>query len=78
MKCWNCQAELIWGSDHVMEDCEDFVVESNFSCPECHAFVLFYHAVEPDTGLDVPQIVRDLETIGLNVMTDVPEIKAKA
>jgi DNA-directed RNA polymerase subunit RPC12/RpoP len=45
MKCWNCNTNLIWGGDHDIEDSEEFDIESNFSCPDCGSFVLFYHAV---------------------------------
>ncbi|GAG30137.1 unnamed protein product [marine sediment metagenome] len=44
MKCWHCQAELIWGCDF---DFEDYDIEgegivSAFSCPNCPATVEVY------------------------------------
>jgi hypothetical protein len=44
MDCWICNHQLIWGGDH---DFDDFGYDgegivSNFSCPECRAFVLVY------------------------------------
>lgn len=42
MKCYLCDSKLIWGGDHI----EDEKLISNFSCPGCEAFVLFYHSGE--------------------------------
>jgi len=42
MNCWSCRTELIWGGDHDLEDCEEYVIVSNFSCPSCQAHVEFY------------------------------------
>ena len=46
MKCWVCNAELIWGGDHDIEpfDEEDYSIVTNLSCPECDAFVEVYHS----------------------------------
>lgn len=45
MKC-NCGAEMIHGGDHDAEDCghdtEEWLMVSNYSCPECQGFMLFY------------------------------------
>ena len=35
MKCWHCDKELIWGGDHDIEDCEEYTIVTNLSCPEC-------------------------------------------
>ena len=48
MKCWHCQEEVIWGGDHDIEDNEEFIIETNLSCPECNAFVLVSHPKEPN------------------------------
>ena len=43
MKCWHCNEELIWGGDHDIEEEDDgYVMETNLSCPKCHAEVLVY------------------------------------
>ena len=42
MNCWHCGTELIWGGDHDVEDNEEYVMETNLSCPECQALVLVY------------------------------------
>ena len=42
MKCWHCKTELIWGGDHDCEDHEDFLMETNLSCPNCGTLVLVY------------------------------------
>ena len=43
MNCWTCNAKMIWGGDHDCEEMDDYNIVSNFSCPECGAFMLFYH-----------------------------------
>ena len=82
MKCWACEANLIWGGDQHIEGSEDFAIETNLSCPDCHAFVLFFHPLEqadPDGGddLNVPQLVNTLRVVGLEVMTEVPKAKGR-
>ena len=42
MNCWHCNAELIWGGDHDVEDSDTYIMETNLSCPECASFVLVY------------------------------------
>tara|TARA_R110002051_G_scaffold99005_2_gene169368 strand:- start:1607 stop:1765 length:159 start_codon:yes stop_codon:yes gene_type:complete len=42
MNCWHCKAELIWGGDHDVDDSEEFVMETNLTCPECNTFYLVY------------------------------------
>ena len=46
MKCWVCNAELIWGGDHDIEpfDEGDYSIVTNLSCPKCDAFVEVYHS----------------------------------
>ena len=42
----HCGTELIWGGDFDIDpdrELEEFVVETNFTCPKCNSFVLFYH-----------------------------------
>ena len=43
MNCWSCNTELIWGGDLDTEPEDDYVIETNLSCPQCEAFVLVYH-----------------------------------
>ena len=33
---------MICGGNHDAEDCDDYVVLTNFSCPNCESFALFY------------------------------------
>lgn len=43
VKCWHCDAELIWGGDHDLEDESDnFSMVSNLSCPDCGTYVEVY------------------------------------
>jgi hypothetical protein len=39
--CWQCNAELIWGGDHD-DDHSDYLIVTNYSCPNCKAFYLMY------------------------------------
>ena len=39
MKCWHCNAELIWGGDHDIEEGEMYDIVTNLHCPECHCMV---------------------------------------
>ena len=42
MNCHNCQTELIWGGDHDEPEESEYSIVTNFSCPNCNSFVLFY------------------------------------
>ena len=48
MKCWVCNAELIWGGDHDLEEDETHfdghTIITNLSCPNesCGAYVEVY------------------------------------
>ncbi len=43
MKCWHCNTELIWGGDHDIEEWDDeYIMETNLSCPDCGSEVLVY------------------------------------
>lgn len=42
MKCWHCNTELIWGGDHDIEKDENFIMETNLSCPKCKTLVMVY------------------------------------
>ena len=48
MNCWHCGHALIWGGDHDFEDYgkEDEGIVSNFSCPDCGAYVEVYLNME--------------------------------
>ena len=53
MKCWHCDAELIWGGDHDLEDCDlddsgerEYDIVTNLSCPRCESYVEVYHKIE--------------------------------
>jgi hypothetical protein len=49
MKCYCCNANLIWGGDHSYEDYgieeEDGIV-TNLSCSECESEVIVYQPIE--------------------------------
>ena len=43
MNCWHCNEQLIWGADHdIEEENEDYMMETNLSCPKCNSFVMVY------------------------------------
>ena len=43
MNCWHCGKELIWGGDHDYDEMSDeYVMETNLSCPGCNSLVLVY------------------------------------
>ena len=46
MNCWLCNAYLTWGGDHEVEGSDEYGIETNFSCPDCGAFVLVYHPID--------------------------------
>jgi hypothetical protein len=38
--CGHCDSELIWRGDHDIEDdFGPFIIVSNYTCPECDAYV---------------------------------------
>tara|TARA_R100000278_G_scaffold14680_2_gene15274 strand:+ start:5145 stop:5303 length:159 start_codon:yes stop_codon:yes gene_type:complete len=41
MKCLYCGKQMIQGGDHDTDE-EEFIIVSNFSCPRCGSFALFY------------------------------------
>tara|TARA_R100000084_G_C4632775_1_gene139307 strand:- start:590 stop:745 length:156 start_codon:yes stop_codon:yes gene_type:complete len=50
MHCWLCEADLIWGGDHDLEDNEDYHVVTNLSCPNCDSLVYVYHPKPKEEG----------------------------
>jgi len=43
MKCWHCDTQLIWGGDHDTEkENEEYIMETNLSCPECNSLTIVY------------------------------------
>ena len=42
MNCWHCNTKLIWGGDHDCEHSEDYIMETNLSCPKCNSLVIVY------------------------------------
>ena len=42
MKCWVCNAKLIWGGDHDIDDVEEYDMVTNLSCPRCNTYVEVY------------------------------------
>jgi len=44
MNCWHCKAPLIWGGDNDCDDySEEYIMETNLSCPDCRSLVLVYY-----------------------------------
>ena len=43
MECPYCKYSF---SDEITEDQEDYLIETNLSCPECNSFVMVYHPKE--------------------------------
>ena len=46
MKCWHCEAELIWAADHDIEGDEIYDMVTNLHCPKCYCAVDVYHPSE--------------------------------
>ena len=47
MNCYHCGTELIWGSDHDCDEhMEDYLIETNLSCPKCNSLVIVYYPKE--------------------------------
>ena len=46
MKCWHCNAELIWGGYHDVDDSEEYSIVTNLSCPKCGSYVEVYFPKE--------------------------------
>jgi len=43
MNCYNCNNELIWGGDHdIEEENEEYIMETNLSCPKCNSLIIVY------------------------------------
>ena len=52
MKCYHCRAEVVWGGDHDYDISDLFVLVSNYSCPNCGAFIEVYIPPEDHNGQD--------------------------
>jgi hypothetical protein len=52
MNCWNCQAELIWGGDHDLDENPEFHTVTNLSCPKCFVYVEVYYPREEDEDVE--------------------------
>ena len=52
MNCLHCNTEMICGGNHDAEDYDDYVVSTNFSCPNCKSFALFYSSEKGWEGND--------------------------
>ena len=43
MDCWHCKTELIWGGDiDIEEEDENYIMETNLSCPKCDSLIIVY------------------------------------
>ena len=52
MKCWHCDALLIWGGDNETTGVDGQpMLETNLSCPECDSVVLVYIEIEETVEL---------------------------
>ena len=58
MKCWHCNAELIWGADHdISHEDDEYQMVTNLSCPNCESIVYVYlpkDMLEIEVVLDTP------------------------
>ena len=53
MKCWHCDTELIWGSDHdISHETENFSILTNLHCPNCECDVDVWYPKEDDEEYD--------------------------
>ena len=56
MNCWHCNADLIWGCDHEIDDYnpaadpEEYCMVTNLSCPNCNAYVEVYMATTKEAS----------------------------
>ena len=49
MNCWHCKTQLIWGSDHYIEEESDtWSMVTNLSCPKCQCQVDVYYPKEKE------------------------------
>ena len=41
MNCWHCNAKLIWGGDHDIDEDEgmEYDIVTNLTCPKCESYV---------------------------------------
>lgn len=43
LKCWHCNTKLIWGGDNdIVGYADEFIMETNLSCPNCKTLVMVY------------------------------------
>jgi hypothetical protein len=48
--CLACGSQMICGGQIDREDADDsFSLETNFTCPDCQAFMIFWEPVDPPT-----------------------------
>ncbi len=55
MNCFICGEEVIWGNDFDAEDVvgeSDYLIVSNYSCPECEAFYEVSHSKRSEDDKD--------------------------
>ena len=47
MNCWNCKSELVWRENKSLKGnkplCDRYLMQSNFTCPKCEAYIEFFH-----------------------------------
>lgn len=51
MNCWHCKGPLIWGGDDDCDESDEWDMETNLSCPNCHSLVLVYYSEDSDEQL---------------------------
>jgi len=42
MNCYHCNTELVWGGDENCDDSDEYIIQTNLTCPECNTFYLVY------------------------------------
>ena len=49
MNCWHCKTQLIWGSDHdIEEESDTWTMVTNLSYPKCQCQVDVYYPKEKE------------------------------
>jgi len=68
MKCWHCNAELIWGGDHdISHEDDEYQMVTNLSCPNCESIVYVY----------LPKDMLEIREVGIKERLSLEKHKAK-
>lgn len=70
LPCWHCKGDMTWGGDHDCEEGSRFLIESNFTCPDCGTFALVYL---PDYDQEPPPVKKPKKIEGLETCLEMIE-----